>query len=222
MSAAVEKIPESDSHLRKELTDFRLRLLDLSVEKETHLHGKEDYERKLDMYRRIRDELLGNLKKIAAERNATVELRPVDELEVAHPPDPKWERLNSRKNDAVYYSLRAKNIIVLQDSSQQDLLERPKLEISCPAKEQVNVSLDAWVETGKVRLKFDGAAPVAETWIAGNTRVFPLHSEQLFRRLQKAKTFAVELTPHRKSPQTVIFNLADFKDTVGDDRNCHP
>jgi hypothetical protein len=218
MSAAVDKIPESDSDLRTELGDLRKRVFDLYGEQ---LTGRKTFPDDVEMYHRIRDELLGKIKKIAAERNAPVELRPVDQLEVAHPSEPKWARLNDDQRDVVYYTLQAKNTITLDDSSKKDREERPKLEITCSRKEKVKISIDTWVQTDKVRLRFDDAAPVPETWVATNTDIFPLHPEQLFRRLMNAKTFAIELTPHRKSPQTVTFPLADFQDTVGDDRNCH-
>ena len=215
--AAVNRIPASDKSLQESLDYLRKRVGNLYSDQ---LIGRNTFATSVDDYHKLRDDVLVTIKKAAAERNALVELRPVDELEVAHLSGPKWARLNDDKRGVVYYELQAKNTIMLEDSSKKDSEERPKLAITCSKKEKANISIDTWVQTEKVRLKFDAAAPVTETWVANNTSIFPLDSKPLFRRLLKTKTLSVELTPHRSKPQTVIFDLADFKDMPGDDRDC--
>jgi hypothetical protein len=221
IKTAVDKIPPTETELRDELGSLYVRVLDLGKEQIFPRDGKEAYATHIGYFHIARDQAMDKIKKIAAQRNALVELRPENELEVAHPPDPKWERRNVDEEKVVFYTLQAKNAIIYQDSSKQDLEARPKLTITCASKEQVSISVDTWVETEKVRLKFDAEAPVQERWHATNTFIYSPRSGQLFSRLKKAKTFAIELTPHRKNPQTVIFSLADFKDTAGDDRDCH-
>jgi hypothetical protein len=221
ISAAVDKIPLTETELRDELGSLYFRVIDLGKEQIFPRDGKEAYVTHIGYFHIARDQALDKIKKMAAQRNALVELRPVDELEVAQLPGPKWERLNSEKEPVVFYTLQAKNPIIYQDSSKQDVEARPKLRITCAAKEQVSIDVDIWVETEKVRLKFDGEVPAQERWNATNTFIYSPRSGQLFSRLKKAKTFAIELTPHRRKPQTVIFDLADFKDMPGDDRDCH-
>jgi hypothetical protein len=223
MSAAVDKIPASDPDLRQELRDLQMRVLDLSIERMTQPDGKEAYASHVELFHGVRNEALDKIKKIAAQRNALVELRPENELEVAHPPAPKWFYHSVDKDDLVYYDLLAKNSIIYRDSSEseQDKEMRPKLTIMCPAREQVSIWVNVRVETKKVRFKFNAGALMQETWGATNSTVFPPSSAQFFRQLMKAKTLSIELTPHRSKPQTIAFDLADFKDKPGDDRGCH-
>lgn len=216
VNAALKKIPPSDFALEEEVSDLSMRVLELDRDR---ADGKDTLPDRIKSYHIVHDQLLDKIKKIAAERNASADLPSPESLEVAHPAGAKWSRTS---DDAkVYYELLAKNSIVYSDSSQKDSEVRPKLEVTCSTKKNdINISVDVWVETEKVRLKFDGSAPVQEKWVATNSDIFPLHSEPLYRRLSRAKIFSIELTPHRNKPQTVSFDLADFKDTVGDDRNC--
>jgi len=219
VNAALNKIPTSDFALREEVSDLSMRVLDLERDR---MDGKDTLPDSIKSYHIVHDQLFDKIKKIAAERNASTDLPAADSLEVAHPAGPKWSRLNDDNNGMIYYELLAKNTIIYADSSHKESEVRPKLSVTCfTRKNDLNISVDVWVETEKVRLKFDGSAPVQEKWLATNTDIFPMHSEPLYRRLAKAKTFSIELTPHRKGPQTVNFDLADFRDTVGDDRNCH-
>jgi hypothetical protein len=219
-TAAVNRIPASDKKLQDSLDYLEQRVGDLYTDR---LIGRDTFAANVDDYHKLRDDVLATIKKVAAERNALVELPPVEKLEVAHLPGPKWFRRNDDKKDLVYYQLPAKNSIVYRDSSEskQDKEKRPKLTVMCPAREQVSIWVDAWVETEKVRLKFDNQAPVSETWGATNVTIYSPRSGQLFRQLMKAKTLSIELTPHRSKLQTLAFDLADFKDMPGDDRGCH-
>src|SRR5438270_4389704 len=224
MDAAINKIPDSDPDLRKALNDFHMRLLDLAI-KHDEMAWRHDIDFKFehDLYHGIRNELLETIKKKAAERNAVVELKPPDELEVAHPPDPKWKyhQYNDHGKDVTFYELRAKNAVVEEDIFRNaDRLLKLELSITCKVKEVTLVKIGSKMQTDKVRLRFDSGPPVTEKWNANNSFIYTPHPEQLFARLSKAKTFSIELTPNHRNPQTVIFNLSNFKETIGEDWDC--
>jgi len=129
----------------------------------------------------------------------------------------KWHR--SETIDAmdgtktVRFMIWAKNKVV-----QKGTEEAPLLSISC------GKSLLTYVVSGPVRertvpIRFDDGAVTTTRWSPGDD-ILASASPSLVRQLVNARTFRIEYTPWGSSPQVAIFNMANLKELVPQEKLC--
>lgn len=88
-------------------------------------------------------------------------------------------------------------------------------------------NLDVYVDTGKivndesasVRVKFDDAAPMRQTWTRSTDykAVFSPDPFGLLTRLRLSKQFYIEYPPYQKVPDTIMFNVAGLSAALPQD-----
>jgi hypothetical protein len=116
----------------------------------------------------------------------------------------------------------------------QDKIDTPagertaELAISCGGNDSIRlVATRLPIETGDVRIAFDGETPVSQKWLSASSYGVllspPKESENnLLSHLINAKTFRVELTPKGGKPQFSSFNLRNINDLMSQEKACRP
>ncbi len=213
-SATVGKVLPLEPELYEQLQSLLLRVSDLEIAKAMR---KASLAGDIANFHIVRDQLLADIKKKAAAKNASAEMAPGPALWIMTPSrSEKWERWNLTVSGRpmVEFKIVAKNRVMETDRE-----TTPTLAIACGDDLLISVDI-APVQNKTVRWKTDTAAPVTETWIASNLSIISNRPVPLLKRLLKAKTFSVEFTPYGKSRQTATFKMANLKEMVEQERRC--